>query len=214
MAGVREIVLVEEFDLDPGRTKNFCLRLPRKFVDEELDASRVIETWEEFLKVANVLLKGKRCCMGNKYWKRVAFSQGMEKICSEFSRRTENIKLEFLSRKPPKQKSRFKLRLTKLTSVDASLRNTRSIVAEIPAIQEEVPEATLLRLSVSPGSFPHEGEYASAEVVSCTAFNSMHGCSGQHRSVESTTIDYYHEADFSSTPLAFADRVDEESLED
>lgn len=144
MAGMREVVRMCDIPLDPK--VEFCVALPRRFVDEEPDGDRILETWELFGKVANNLYRTRRSFFTNKHLRRIGFHMGMEKICSDFSRRTENIKIEFHHRKSakPPRKTRYWLRIVKLSDIVQDVRNARQYcMAEIP-IREHEAQAHLV----------------------------------------------------------------------
>jgi len=70
--------------------------------------------------------------------RRTAFRLGMEKICSDFSRRNENIKVELHHRKPKntlpfqKRNTTYILRLMKFSDIPNYIRDARFFNAEIP----------------------------------------------------------------------------------
>lgn len=72
---------------------------------------------------------------------------GMEKICLDFSRRTENIKIAFHHRKvptrqDPKPKTTYSIRIVKLSDVTEEARNARMFqLAVVPYIEPEQLEA-------------------------------------------------------------------------
>jgi len=138
----------------------------------DLWTSHVVETVASLIRTRN-----SRSI--NKYTRRVVFHSGMEKLCSDFNRITENVKVEFRidegdegegakvrswkrlvqGRRRKKPKLRYSLEMCRLSPIAESVRNAPSCTAEIVQVeQERVAEAELLGESDSiihgPGTSP------------------------------------------------------------
>jgi hypothetical protein len=143
MSGVRQVVRLHDIPLDPK--EGLRMAIPRQFLDQEPDPQRILEMWEKFVKVTNDLCRTRRSRLSNKHWKRAAFLNGMEKICLDFSRRTQNVKVEFHHRKEAKQsrpKTKYSVKIVRLSDIHANVLNPgQSYIAEIPEREQEAQEA-------------------------------------------------------------------------
>ena len=115
--------------IDPR--KEFRATIPEGFLEYEPDTERIEHLWENFRSCVNRQLKSRLGFLQNKYHRKVIFSIGMDKLCKDFSRRTESVKVSFELQKHGKEKV-YLLTLTKLNAFPESCRNVRFCVAEIP----------------------------------------------------------------------------------
>jgi hypothetical protein len=111
----------------------------------------------------------------NKHIKKVVFRSAMERICTEFNRRTENLKVEFQQRDKNddsncddnsnnnnnnnddnNRKTTYNLHVMRLSEIDASVRNARQYcMAEIPDREQEAHAELVGNADESwPGSMP------------------------------------------------------------
>lgn len=133
---VREVKDQLVVNLDPH--KEFSLSLPRRFFASEPDRDKVLELWGKFRSTVNKLCRTRTSILSNRYSRKAVFNSAMENLCADFSRRTENIKIQF--EELPDRKT-YRLLLLKLSQIPAEVRNAgRQILAEIPEQEVEATE--------------------------------------------------------------------------
>lgn len=144
MSGVREVVETFHVPLDP--TKDFRLALPRRFLQDEPHQQRVIEVWnKDVVPTINNLCRARKSGFINRSLKRSVFQTGMENVCKDFSRKTENISVQFKQSEESDQYHHnrkiitYSLIFTRLTAVSQDIRNARYCVAEIPVNPLRLP---------------------------------------------------------------------------
>jgi len=142
MSAVREVVNELVIPLDPKHLKDFKTDIPIPFVETEPDIAKVLDLWtNSFRPSLNKLWHLRRSAFGNHVQKKAVFKSGVENLCADFSRRTENIKVQI---EVIGQGDAYNLKIVKLSIVPESIRNARSILAEIPGDFLHEAEAHLL----------------------------------------------------------------------
>jgi hypothetical protein len=151
MSAVRQVIDTYFIPVDPKQ--DFCATLPSHFLADEPQHARIADIWETTVRTTiNLLCRARKSRMIHPSTKRAVFQSGMERVCTDFSRKTEVVKVEFQQRAAavPKNshrvnrrtnaqvKTTYRLLVTKLSAIPESLRHVRqNYVAEIP---ERIPE--------------------------------------------------------------------------
>ena len=130
-------VVVDEFVIGLNPRDDFTATIPAPFLEREPDRELIVELWENFRSAVNAACRIRRFVLANRHARRAAFTSGMENLCADFSRRTENVKVNFEAR--PRRDQQYSLRVVKLSDIPESCRNVQqSFVAEIPPREIEV----------------------------------------------------------------------------
>jgi len=133
---VREVRDQLVVNLDPR--KEFSLSLPRRFFKDEPDREKILELWGAFSVSVNKLCRTRTSILSNHYSKKAVFNSGMENLCADFSRRTENFKIQFEELQNGKS---YRILLLILSPIPEQVRNAgRQILAEIPERETEATE--------------------------------------------------------------------------
>jgi hypothetical protein len=164
MSAVRQVINTYFIPVNPKQ--DFCATLPSHFLADEPQHARIAHIWETTVRTAiNLLCRARKSRMIHHSTKRAVFQSGMENVCTDFSRKTEVVKVEFQQRaaavpKNPyrvnrptnaKVKMTYRLLVTKLSVIPESLRH----VAEIPGrIPEVVAELVVGGQSPAPTAIP------------------------------------------------------------
>lgn len=111
--------------------KEFSCSIPQGFLEYETDTKRIERIWIDFLSSMSQVCKSRQALFQNKHFKKNIFLSAMEKLCKDFSMRTESVKVSFEYRKLGKEKI-YLLKFTKLTEIPEFCRNIQFCVAEIP----------------------------------------------------------------------------------
>ena len=144
MAAIRQVLDEHVIRLDPKRQRDFTADVPIRFIEHEHDIAKILELWDKsFRPSMNKLWHTRRSALANRYQRKAVFKSATENLCNDFSRRTENIKVLF---DVIRDGEAYRLKLVKLSTVPDSIRNARSILAEIPdlGLDHEV-DAELVR---------------------------------------------------------------------
>lgn len=111
------------------------MKIPVRLLDQDTsERAHVLGLWEQVEKAASCACEARYNFMVNKTHRRAVFNSQMDKLCKEFSRRTENLKVIFAATRRPYQpdKENYQLKFLQLTDIPESCRNARSCPAEIP----------------------------------------------------------------------------------
>jgi len=162
MSAVREVVNELVIPLDPKHLKDFKTDIPIPFVETEPDIAKVLDLWtNSFRPSLNKLWHLRRSAFGNHVQKKAVFKSGVENLCADFSRRTENIKVQI---DVIGKGDAYNLKIVKLSIVPENIRNARSILAEIPDFVHEaeahlaVQEGEAQRDNTAESDEPEEAE--------------------------------------------------------
>ena len=171
MSGVREVIETFQVPLDP--TKDFRLELPTRFLHDEPHRERVIQVWnKDVVATINSLCRARKSGFINRSLKRSVFQSGMENVCKDFSRKTDNIIVQFQQSEETDQHHHhrktvtYSLVLTRLSAVTQHVRSARACVAEIPVnpLTQPAVQAEL----VTTTAFGEQGTTSSSTAVPTT----------------------------------------------
>lgn len=144
MSGLREVIETFQVPLDP--TKDFRLALPHRILQDEPHRERVVEIWnKDVVPTINNLCRARKSGFINRSLKRSIFQTGMENVCKDFSRKTDNISVQCQASQETDQYHHSRkiltycLIFTRLSAVTQRVRNARFCVAEIPTNPHSVP---------------------------------------------------------------------------
>jgi len=139
-AALRQVVQRYEMELDIRR--QFKDLIPDECLagESSYERQRIIRLWASFIISVNELCKTRRSKIVKKSLRKAVFHSGMENLCRNFSRRQENINVQFRS---DEEDHSYRLVLTILSPVPNSCRHSgRWFVAEIPLPEAEAEFVT------------------------------------------------------------------------
>ena len=138
--------MIETYHVPLNPCKEFRLPLPTRFLPDESHRDRVVEVWnQDVIPKINHLCRARKSGFINRSLKRSVFQSAMDNVCKDFSRRTDNINVEFRQETerdqyhPNRKSIKYSLVFTKLSAVTNNLRSARYCVAEIPQNPNTMP---------------------------------------------------------------------------